>query len=183
MQFYLVIDGQKAGPYTEDQLREMVAKGQIGRQQLVWREGLPAWVPLDQVLGLDSLPPLPPMPLPEPRTTAARSSAIRTTSGIIALILGVLAAINIGGCSTAKAKLDAFETGTDPSVAPRVLLETAQGVNQGDPLRGIQGMVDQHDSLKSEYEEFRVGAQLAAIGAAVAGCVFACSTPKKSRTG
>lgn len=51
-EIYLVIDGKRVGPLPEDQVRQFVAKGQIGVDVLAWHEGLPEWVPFGNIMGL-----------------------------------------------------------------------------------------------------------------------------------
>lgn len=46
---YLLIEGKKEGPYTEEQVRQSLAEGLIPSDLLAWHEGLPDWV---QVAGL-----------------------------------------------------------------------------------------------------------------------------------
>lgn len=44
--FYVYQNEQQTGPFTEDQLREMLAAGQVAPENHVWKEGTPDWVPL-----------------------------------------------------------------------------------------------------------------------------------------
>jgi hypothetical protein len=46
MQWWYGEQGRQQGPVGDDELRAMVAAGQLGPQSMVWREGLPAWQPL-----------------------------------------------------------------------------------------------------------------------------------------
>jgi hypothetical protein len=68
--------------------------------------------------------------------------------------------------------LQAFTSGSDPDEAPRIFLETAQGITQNDPFRGISNMFDRKAALTSDAENAQIGAWLCLIGAAVAGTVF-----------
>ena len=48
--YYIYVDEQQqAGPYHEDQLREMLAAGQVTGEHYVWKEGTPDWVPLGTI--------------------------------------------------------------------------------------------------------------------------------------
>ncbi|MBI3838955.1 MAG: DUF4339 domain-containing protein, partial [Planctomycetia bacterium] len=51
-QWYWMQDGQKRGPVATAGLRELVAKGQLKPTDMIWREGLPKWVPAAQAKGL-----------------------------------------------------------------------------------------------------------------------------------
>ncbi len=66
---YLLIEGVKTGPFTEEQVRKSLADGQISPNALAWHEGLPDWLRLRDTLD-QSLPDLPPIPL-SPVTTSA----------------------------------------------------------------------------------------------------------------
>lgn len=63
-QWYVGRNGQKAGPYTTEQLRQLAAGGKLVPSDLLWKQGLANWVPLAQVKGLlaagggGTLPPL-----------------------------------------------------------------------------------------------------------------------------
>lgn len=45
-QWYHGDQGRQQGPVSEEEMRAMIAAGQVGPQTMVWREGLPAWQPL-----------------------------------------------------------------------------------------------------------------------------------------
>jgi hypothetical protein len=63
-QWYVGRNGQKAGPYSTEQLKRMAAAGQLVPTDLLWKQGLETWVPLEKVKGLipaaagGTLPPL-----------------------------------------------------------------------------------------------------------------------------
>jgi hypothetical protein len=65
VQWYAGIDNQQAGPFTPEQLQQMIAEGQIDRETLVWKQGMAGWEKAGQVADLQGLfqavpPPLPP---------------------------------------------------------------------------------------------------------------------------
>lgn len=64
-QYHVANNGQQAGPYTMDQLRQMVTTGGFTRETYVWKQGMGAWemagnVP--EVAGLFGCVPPPPPP-------------------------------------------------------------------------------------------------------------------------
>lgn len=71
-QYTVAINGQQYGPYTVDQLRQMVTQGQVTAQTFVWAPGMPQWTAAGQVPELAVLfaPPMPaggaPVPPPMP---------------------------------------------------------------------------------------------------------------------
>jgi len=52
MNIYLTQNGQQLGPYTLEQLQEMVKGGAVTLADFAWYEGLPNWVPLAQIPGM-----------------------------------------------------------------------------------------------------------------------------------
>lgn len=63
-------DGEKHGPVSSTELKELVKRGGLSRDDLVWREGMRDWKPASSVTGLfeekssGSPPPLPSESLP-----------------------------------------------------------------------------------------------------------------------
>lgn len=76
-QWYFAENGQQQGPVTPAQLGHLAATGRVGPATLVWRPGLPQWVPAAGLKGLfpaqAAIPPQPP-PIryaPPPATPSA----------------------------------------------------------------------------------------------------------------
>jgi hypothetical protein len=64
MQWHYAIGGRQFGPVTQERLDEMVTKGEISRETLVWKEGMPQWQRIDELMpdrfaATDGAPPLP----------------------------------------------------------------------------------------------------------------------------
>jgi membrane protease subunit (stomatin/prohibitin family) len=64
VQFFAAINGQQAGPYTMEQLTQLVSAGTINQQSQVWRKGMAGWAAASTVPELADLfnnvpPPLP----------------------------------------------------------------------------------------------------------------------------
>ena len=57
--WYVGIQGRSVGPLTAAGLEGLAARGQLGRESLVWREGWPAWTAADAVPELRSILGLP----------------------------------------------------------------------------------------------------------------------------
>jgi membrane protease subunit (stomatin/prohibitin family) len=64
-QWYAAINSQQAGPFTSDQVREMIANGQISRDTLVWKQGMGDWTQAGQVTDLSGFFGAVPPPLPK----------------------------------------------------------------------------------------------------------------------
>jgi len=62
--YFVAVDGQPTGPHDTVGLTELVNQGQLNRDTLVWRDGMPAWVAAGTVEELVPLLPVAPPPLP-----------------------------------------------------------------------------------------------------------------------
>lgn len=63
--YFVVLDGQQAGPFDLSKLRENIAAGRINRQTLVWKQGMPQWSAAGEVGELGSLFASTPPPIPK----------------------------------------------------------------------------------------------------------------------
>lgn len=75
MTYFYLSNGQRAGPVSEADLRTFIAQGRLSVSDLVWRDGMPAWAPAHEALGI-AMPPPPPayataQPPPAPPAAAA----------------------------------------------------------------------------------------------------------------
>jgi len=67
IQFFVVLNGQQAGPYNEMGLRQLIQQQAINPTTFVWKQGMAAWAKAGEVPELASLftppgpPPVPPM--------------------------------------------------------------------------------------------------------------------------
>ncbi len=78
MDIYLYLNDQQCGPYSDAQLRTMLATGSISPTDLAWREGLPGWQPLNTVISVGRVaPPPPPRPPAPPSPQKLKRGLIR----------------------------------------------------------------------------------------------------------
>jgi len=68
IRYSVAINGKQTGPYSYDELRQLVIKGELTKDSLVWKEGMKQWAAAGTVDELADIwtsvpPPLPP-PLP-----------------------------------------------------------------------------------------------------------------------
>lgn len=56
MELFLHQDGEQVGPYTEDQIAEMLSEGSLSRKDLIWHEGLTEWKSIDSVMNITTEP-------------------------------------------------------------------------------------------------------------------------------
>lgn len=60
--YYAALDGQQAGPFSEQEMMRLIADHRVNKDTLVWTPGMPAWQPIEkvpQVLRLVALTPPP----------------------------------------------------------------------------------------------------------------------------
>lgn len=68
VQYYVVINGQQAGPYTEMVLKQMIQQQVMTPDNFVWKQGMAAWAKASQVPEVAALfAPTPPGPPPPPK--------------------------------------------------------------------------------------------------------------------
>ncbi|MBR5639914.1 MAG: SPFH domain-containing protein [Muribaculaceae bacterium] len=65
--YFVNINNQQAGPFSVQQIMQMVQSGQVTAQSYVWKQGMPQWVHAGQVQELQNIfapamPTMPPMP-------------------------------------------------------------------------------------------------------------------------
>ena len=65
LQFYVAVNGQQSGPFGLAMLQQMAQSGQLTRDSLVWKQGMPAWGAAGQVAEMSTVfaavpPPMPP---------------------------------------------------------------------------------------------------------------------------
>jgi hypothetical protein len=58
--WFYAASGQQQGPFPEEQLRDLIARGTVRADTLVWSEGMAGWQKAGEIAGLMSMPPGPP---------------------------------------------------------------------------------------------------------------------------
>lgn len=76
MEIWIGRNGERHGPYKEEDIRQWLRSGKVSREDLAWREGLADWQPLG-VLFPDEMPSEPP-----PATTAPGAPAMPASSSL-----------------------------------------------------------------------------------------------------
>jgi hypothetical protein len=62
MNIFILRDGEQTGPFNEQAVQDMISRGATRLKDLAWRKGLPAWLPLGEVLNPGSQKPSDPPP-------------------------------------------------------------------------------------------------------------------------
>jgi type II secretory pathway pseudopilin PulG len=84
---YLTIDGNPNGPYQPEQLRQMLAAGQVSGTTFAWYEGQADWLPLSEVIAKFSPPATLSPPPPPARVLPPPPPKKSNTSLIVGLAL------------------------------------------------------------------------------------------------
>ena len=63
-QWYAAINNQQAGPFTPQQVQEMIQKGELTKETLVWKQGMAGWEQAGQVPDMANFFGAVPPPLP-----------------------------------------------------------------------------------------------------------------------
>ena len=85
-EWYYAIDGDRLGPVSSGELKQLAASGEITPDDLIWRDGMPEWTPARKVKGLfaDAAPPPPPVRQPQPeipvRIVQPKTSKVATVA-------------------------------------------------------------------------------------------------------
>ncbi|MFQ5731985.1 MAG: GYF domain-containing protein [Planctomycetaceae bacterium] len=99
--WYYAIDGRQYGPVPPRELKNLAERGDISGGDLVWKEGMPDWMPASQIQGLSTFPSPPPPPPSAPfvnvdeapgtySTTRRRLHTSRSMVGPMILIVAAL---------------------------------------------------------------------------------------------
>ena len=82
--WFFASNGQQQGPYPEDQFRDLIARGTVRADTLVWSDGMAGWEKAGNVPGLmsggSSAPPSVPRPGGPPRSAGGHSGATGSAS-------------------------------------------------------------------------------------------------------
>lgn len=60
--WYVAVNGQQQGPFSQDHIKNSLASGQFNQETLVWTEGYEKWVPVSQAAELHQVAAAPPPP-------------------------------------------------------------------------------------------------------------------------
>lgn len=83
MQIYITRNGNRLGPYDEEQLTDKLNSGEISYDDLGWVEGMVEWLPLRQIVVPPAgSPPPPPPPPPIPLQSMPAQAAVTGTGSI-----------------------------------------------------------------------------------------------------
>ena len=62
-QFYALVNDIPQGPFTESELTGHIVAGRVQKTTMVWLQGMPSWMPAEQVMDVNKLFGLVPPPI------------------------------------------------------------------------------------------------------------------------
>ena len=133
MEVWIGRQGERHGPYQEEQIKEWLRSGQLSRDDLGWYDGLADWQPLSVLFPMEkpTPPPAPDIYAPPPQQQPQVSAAAFDYAGfwqrfgawiidlIILTIPSMLIMYFLGGMEAYKHFLDQVQAGGDMSAALR----------------------------------------------------------------
>ena len=69
--WFYAANGQQQGPFPEERLRDLIVRGTVRVDTLVWSEGMAGWQSAGEIPGLMSMPPAPAVVFAARRPAAA----------------------------------------------------------------------------------------------------------------
>lgn len=144
MEVWIGRDGERHGPYKEEEVRQWLRSGQVSADDLGWYEGMTDWQPLSSLFpeeldrgpaGASAIP-----PLPQAATTTVDTAAMDVASfwqrfGAWVIDLAVLlvpssiAFYAMGGLGAYQHMLAQLQSGADMGNAIRDYAQSTQGAN------------------------------------------------------
>jgi hypothetical protein len=136
MQIYVHRDGQQLGPFGETEIKDQLALGHISEKDLVWWEGQPGWVALDQssLAGMLTAPlpfvapamVVPPVSGPVNSSSGDKTSGLAVcalVSGVVSLFLGItfIVAVILGHMGLAEIRRNPGMKGRGMAIAGLVM--------------------------------------------------------------
>lgn len=130
MEVWIGRQGERHGPYQEEQVREWLRDGQLSPEDLGWYEGLADWQPLSVLFPLDKPSP-PPSPYGPPPIQPPVDRPLFDYAGfwqrfgawiidlIILMIPSMIVMYVLGGMEAYRHLLERLQTGADMSSAFR----------------------------------------------------------------
>lgn len=139
MEVWIGRQGERHGPYQEDQVREWLRNGQLSRDDLGWYDGLADWQPLSVLFPQERpTPPTAPDPYAPPLSQAAASAAVFDYAGfwqrfsawiidlVILMIPSMIVAYLLGGFAAYTHFMSQLESNADMTAALRDYMQATE---------------------------------------------------------
>ncbi|WP_284320679.1 RDD family protein [Dyella acidisoli] len=140
MEVWIGRNGERHGPYQEEQVREWLRSGQLSPDDLGWREGLADWQPLSVLFPQDKPAPAPSPNSPPPLQQRANAVDFDYASFwqrfgawvidlIILIIPSLIAMYAFDGLEAYKHLLEQIQNGADMTAAMRTYAQATEAAS------------------------------------------------------
>lgn len=141
MEVWIGRDGERHGPYKEEEVRQWLRSGQVSADDLGWHEGMADWQPLSALFpqelerGPASAATIPPLPQAAAATVAVDYASFWQRFGawvidlVLLLVPSSIVFYAMGGLGAYEHMLAQLQTGADVSNAIRDYAESTQAAN------------------------------------------------------
>jgi len=102
-QYFLGIKGEQSGPYSVEEVGQKIARGEVGADDLCWREGFHEWLPVSSLPELGkaaqhSALQLPPVSIPPPHVPRTPQPMARNEAGWLYIPMSRFVVLSIVSC-------------------------------------------------------------------------------------
>jgi len=97
VQYYIAKNGNRSGPFSQEQIQGMLFSGMISPDDLVWHEGQSDWKPLSALLGPSQPPPIRARTVPNTIPTATTATVLDGPKGLGGWLVFFCVALTILG--------------------------------------------------------------------------------------
>ncbi|GGA49495.1 RDD family protein [Dyella nitratireducens] len=142
MEVWIGRNGERHGPYQEEQVKEWLRSGQLSPDDLAWYDGLADWRPLSMLFPQDKPAPAPnPYGPPPLQTRPASSTTYFDYAGfwqrfgawvidlIVLMIPSMIVVYALGGMDAYKHLLDQIQGGADMATSLRDYAKATEGAS------------------------------------------------------
>lgn len=148
MNYLVSKQGQQQGPYTFDQINNLVQQGQLSLDDYVFTEGWEGWRTISTIISMQA----PPAPPASPASTKKPMGGFAKGCMIVSIVLGVIGLIGLVGCF-------ACAGGMANSISEEMddMVESAgEDVSSSVPLSNLSwSEIDEIYDIKSNYTELQ----------------------------
>jgi len=139
MEVWIGRQGERHGPYQEEQIKEWLRSGQLSRADLGWYDGLADWQPLSVLFPLEKpTPPAPDVYAPPPPPPLSASAAFHYAGFwqrfgawfidlIVLMIPSMIVMYLFGGMDAYQHLMQQMQAGSDMSAAFREYYDATKG--------------------------------------------------------
>jgi hypothetical protein len=142
MSYLVSKNGQQQGPYTVEQINDLIQQGQLSPDDYVFTQGWEDWRPISTILGLQA-PPTPSVATPKKPMGGVAKGCL-----IVSIVVVVLGLIGLVGCFACAGGL--------ASTVDSINESAKEGVNPPAPISNLSWTeIDEIYDVKSKYTELQ----------------------------